>query len=366
MRSALSALVLGAAMLLAVSYAGGGQTAVAAVLPDATTSSDPAPASESPATSATDALGDAADGVVVGTVPAAAAPDQLVGIPPRSAQLPLAAAYQSGAFKVVTDVPFTSPVDCGGGQSCQGQLDVYVPSGPGSFPIVVLVGPGGRGYLASFAGHLARLGILVFNADFRDVAGSGGGYPAGFQDVACAIRFARSQASVYGGDAGPVTLAGHSLGGWVGSVVALDPTEFEGGCLADGSGRPDAFVGLSGNYQIDGGENASDLYPFFGGSAAVTAQARAASNPFNFATGTPIPVRLVAGTADETVDPAQSIALNAFLLNRGWNVALTLVPDGSHMSIVSSQSAYDAVFSAMSAARSSANAIDPIKGRGGQ
>ena len=316
--------------------------------------------------SATDVLGGPADGVVVSMTPPAAASQQLIRMTPRSAQLPLAAAYQSGAFKVVTDVPFMKPVDCGGGQSCQGQLDVYVPSGPGSFPVVVLVGPGGRGYLASFAGQLARLGIVVFNADFRDVAVSGGGYPAGFQDVACAVRFARSQASVYGGDAGPVTLAGHSLGGWVGSVVALDPTEFEGGCLADGSGRPDAFVGLSGNYQIDGGENASDLYPFFGGSAAVTAQARAASNPFNFATGTPIPVRLVAGTADETVDPAQSIALTAFLLNRGWNVALTLVPDGSHMSIVSSQSAYDAVFSAMSAARSSANAIDPIKGRGGQ
>ncbi|HEX7496858.1 MAG TPA: hypothetical protein VF344_00115 [Candidatus Limnocylindrales bacterium] len=127
-----------------------------------------------------------------------------------------------------------------------------------------------------------------------------------------------------------------------------------------------AFVGLSGNYRIDGGENASDLYPFFGGSAEVTAPARAASNPFNFATGAPIPVRLVAGTADQTVDPGESIALNAFLLNRGWNVALTLVPEGSHMSIVSSQSAYDAVFSAMSAARSSANAIDLVKGRGGQ
>ncbi|HEX7496857.1 MAG TPA: hypothetical protein VF344_00110 [Candidatus Limnocylindrales bacterium] len=149
MRSALTAFVLGAAMLLAVSYTGRGQTAVAAILPDATTSSDPAPASESSVMSATDVLGGPADGVVVSTTPPAAAPQQLVGMPPRSAQLPLAATYQSGAFKVVTDVPFTKPVECGGGQSRQGQLDVYVPSGPGSFPVVVLVGPGGRGYLAS-------------------------------------------------------------------------------------------------------------------------------------------------------------------------------------------------------------------------
>jgi acetyl esterase/lipase len=363
-KAGLTALSVAVAMLLAVWYPGGG-TAAAAIPTGAASVESAAQTSELPVALDTAGASAAAAGVVadIDEVSNSAALPQ---VPTRTSQLPVSAAYQPADFNVVSSVPFTQPVECGDGQTCQVRVDIYVPSGPGTFPVVILVGPSGRGYLASFAGDLARLGILVFNADFRDVADSGGGYPAAFQDVACAVRFARSDAGQYGGDAGPVTLVGHSLGGWVGSVVALDQTEFEGGCLADGSGRPDAFVGLSGNYQIAGGENESDLYPFFGGSAVATAKARAASNPFNFATGTAIPVRLVAGTADETVDPAQSKALNSFLLRQSWNVSLTLVPDGSHMSIVTSPSAYTAVFSAMSAATSGANAIDQVKGRLGQ
>ena len=194
-------------------------------------------------------------------------------------------AYESFGLRVVSDVPFTRPVSCGEA-SCQIKLDIYVPAGLGPFPTVVLIrggpsGVGGRSYLDPFATELAKVGILVFNADYRDIASQGGGYPTAFQDVACAIHFARSEGSRYNGDSGPITLVGHSLGGWVGSVVALDPATFVGGCLADGSGRPDAFVGLAGNYQIDTGKNESDLLMFFGGSDATTAAARAASNPFN-------------------------------------------------------------------------------------
>ncbi len=270
--------------------------------------------------------------------------------PLAAAQPPSSAAYTRSSFSVESAVPFTQPMDCGGGATCQVRVDIYVPSGPGTYPTVVLVGPSGRGYLASLAGDLASRGILVFDADFRDVGASGGGYPAGFQDVACAVRFARSEASRYRGDSVTVTLVGHSLGGWVGSVVALDPTEFQGGCLAGGSGRPDAFVGLAGNYQISSGENAGDLESFFGGSASATAQSRSASDPFNYAGGSPIPVRLVAGTDDETVDPGQSKALNAYLVKQGWDVSLTMVDGGGHMTILAAQSTYDAVFSAVAAA----------------
>jgi acetyl esterase/lipase len=339
-RAALGAFVLASAMLLAATYPGGDQTAAAAIHADAAKSAAAQPTSALAAVSAA-----SAEATTATPAPLPAASD-------RIAELPASAVYQPAGFKVVGNVPFTQLVECANGQSCQVQADIYVPTGPGTYPVVVLAGPGGRGYLASFAGNLARLGILVFNVDFRDVAGAGGGYPQGFQDVACAVRFARAQASGYGGDADTITLVGHSLGGWVGSVVALDQIEFQGGCLTGGSGRPDAFVGLSGSYQISGGENESDLRNFFGGSAATTAQARTAADPFNYANGSAIPIRLVAGTADQSVDPAQSIALNAFLLKQGWDVALTMVPAGSHMSIVSDQATYDAVFSAMAAAES--------------
>jgi acetyl esterase/lipase len=319
---------------------------------------------------ASSAAQSAGSATTVPTAAPAATLAPLLALPPRDVSAPVSSAYQSSGYSEVDNVPFTGPVDCGG-YFCRVELDIYVPAGTGPFPTVVLVrggpgGPDGRGYLDPFAGDLANQGILVYNADFRDIAGQGGGYPNGFEDVACAIRYARADASQFGGNASPITLVGHSLGGWVGSVVALDQKEFGGFCLAGGSGRPDAFVGLAGNYQISAGYNASDLYTFFGGSLSGLPAAYGAGNPFNYATGSSIPVRLVAGTGDGTVDPAQSVALNAFLVQQGWNVTLTMIPDGTHMSILGEQSTYDAIFSAIAAASSIDHSIDPVEAQSGR
>jgi pimeloyl-ACP methyl ester carboxylesterase len=100
---------------------------------------------------------------------------------------------------------------------------------------------------------------------------------------------------------------------------------------------------------------ARDLERFFGGSASTTAAARAASDPFAYAKGSKIPIRLVVGTADGTVGPSPTIKLNTWLAKRGWNVVLTLVPGGTHMSILWSSykgGSFGAVFSAIAAARS--------------
>ena len=275
------------------------------------------------------------------------------------------AVYSSRNITFIGAVPYTS----------QESLDIYVPNGPGPHPTVVLIrggpsGDGGRAYLDSFASGLASAGLLVFNADYRDIGANGGGSPAAFRDVACAVRFARVQAPRYNGDDSLVTLVGHSLGGWVGSVVALDDKEFTGGCSSEGSGRPDAFVGLAGNYDLGaGGGTARDLNVFFGGPAATTAAARAASDPFAYANDSKIPVQLVAGTADGTVDPSATTKLDAMLISRGWNVGLTLIPGATHMTILWSSyggGSFGAIFSAISTARSLADATDPVRGRTGQ
>lgn len=362
-----AAAVAGAAVVVAVVVAA---LLTARPLPAASPGASPAAARPSgPGNAPSNPSAVATPAGSAGATPTVAPPWMLPSFDPAVAGQ---SSYRQSGFATVLNVPFTSPVVCGSA-TCQLRLDVYVPVGQGPFPTAVLIrgGPsgfGGRAYLDSFAGELATRGVLVFNADYRDIAGSGGGYPAAFEDVACAVRFARSQASSYHGESGPVTLVGHSLGGWIGSVVALDDAEFGGGCLAGGSGRPDAFVGLAGNYQISGGANDSDLLTFFGGGPADTAAARSSSDPFAYAGGEPVPVRLVAGTADTVVDPAASTALDDFLMSRGWNVGLTMVPRASHMSILRADCAatWDAVFSAISAAVSRNGAVDPMRARSGR
>jgi acetyl esterase/lipase len=268
--------------------------------------------------------------------PAAAAPTT---VPPTAPALPAPTPTPAAnPARIVKNVAFTTSVGCGS-RMCQVRLDVYRPAGPGPFPEVVLVrggpsGLGGRTGLYTFAREISAAGYVVFNADMRDKASIGGGYPAAFQDVACAIRYARANAAEFDGDAGSVTLVGHSLGGFVGSVVALDEDELGANCVVGGSGRPDAFVGLAGNYDLAAPEVTRDLGVFFGGTPKKTTAARTSSDPFGYANGAPIPIRLVAGTADGTVNPSASRAMLAFLSGRDWDVDLDLVPGAAHTSLI--------------------------------
>jgi len=142
--------------------------------------------------SSDDALADATAtliataGAAGAVLPAAAAPTDVAT---STAATPTAGATESAASAppvkmatyTVSNVPFTSAVPCGT-KTCQVKLDVFVPIGPGPFQTVVLLrggpsGMGGRSYLGTLAQMLAGEGLLVFNADYRDVHSEGGGYP---------------------------------------------------------------------------------------------------------------------------------------------------------------------------------------------
>ena len=49
----------------------------------------------------------------------------------------------------------------------------------------------------------------------------GAGYPASFEDVACAVGVARAIGSAHGGDPERVVLVGYSLDGWLATVPGV-------------------------------------------------------------------------------------------------------------------------------------------------
>jgi acetyl esterase/lipase len=99
-------------------------------------------------------------------------------------------------------------------------IDIFLPAGPGPFPVAVLIHGGcwsartaGREQLRPLGAELARRGIAVWSLGYRRADEEGGGYPGTFQDVGDAIDRLRSEAPRYNLDIGRTVLVGHSAGG---------------------------------------------------------------------------------------------------------------------------------------------------------
>jgi hypothetical protein len=155
-------------------------------------------------------------------------------------------------------------------------LDVYAPTEPGPWPVVVLHHGGYQQkditMYASFAEELAGRGVVVFVPQRRSesqtleeyIRDDGREVREVQESWACGIRFARESAADYGGDAGHITVLGHESTGLDVSFVGDDlQREWEevaasrGGpppqteCLASGdSAHVDAFVGYGGDFDF--------------------------------------------------------------------------------------------------------------------
>ena len=156
-----------------------------------------------------------------------------------------------------------------------------------------------------------------------------------FEVVACGIRFARATAADYSGDPSHVTLIGFSYGGYLGVWTALasdslDSMWEEFSANNDGPSAQvdcernqtsvlvDAFIGVGGAYFLAEKyeERNQELWEIVSPMA-------------HLGRGPDIPIRLLHGERDTTVQLESSEMFNELLLEAGYDTQLIMY-DGIH------------------------------------
>jgi hypothetical protein len=223
------------------------------------------------------------------------------------------------------------------------QLDVYAPTEPGPWPVVVVMHAWFQSKdttaYSSIAEELAGRGVVVFVPQRRSPCSmlsecaedNGRDFREVHESWACAVRFARERAADYGGDPGWITVFGHDSSGletaFMGDDVQQAWEEFasnRGGpppqteCVAvEASARVDAYIGYGGDYDFYERLSESDpdlweLTSFFG---------LIGRNPS-------LPVHLVFGGMANPAYIEKAEEYQEDLVNAGYDATLTLLPEG--------------------------------------
>ena len=219
--------------------------------------------------------------------------------------------------------------------------DVYPPAAASGDPVpIVLLVPGGgwetadRTGLAPLAERLVAAGVLVVNTTYR--AGRDGvTFPVPVQDVICAAGFAVAQAADRGLAEGPLVVVGHSAGGHLAALTALDDRSLAA-APSDDDPCPDdpptveGLVGLAGIY--DAAAFRDNLMGFFDSQPDEDPDAWRSGDPVQLVDSAPAGLRvlLLHGDDDDLVPLSQSQTFEKALQDAGIPVELQVVPGADH------------------------------------
>ena len=211
------------------------------------------------------------------------------------------------------------------------ELDVYAPNqGAASAPVVVFFYGGGwetgdRAMYRFLGASLAARGVVVVIPDYR--LHPAVRFPAFMDDGAAAVAWAHMNAARFGGDPSRLFLMGHSAGAQIATLLALDPEYLRAAGLTpehDVCG----VIGLAGPYDFLPDASA-EVKAVFGPEEAWPR-----SQPINYVTPQAPRMLLLAGQADHTVDPGNTLRLGSRLRAAGARVHAELVPGISHRAMV--------------------------------
>jgi acetyl esterase/lipase len=236
----------------------------------------------------------------------------------------------SGATSTVAKSAFVRGID----SVADLPVTVFGPDSIGPYPVVVLFHGGGWFggapiSTAPLAEFLASKGIVVFNSTYRTQTG---GYPESFDDVACAVRYARAHADNYTTVDGPLVLAGHSAGAHLASVVALAGDEFGNECPVEENATVDRFIGLAGPY--DPTLYRQVLPAFFGTRFENDPAPWEAGSAYSYlGDNSGLEILLMHGEADELVPISSTRLFANALADGGYEVEMAEVTGARHQDL---------------------------------
>lgn len=171
---------------------------------------------------------------------------------------------------------------------------------------------------------LTENGYLTVNTTYQ-LALQAPGFPAAFEDVECAVRFAASHPQ----SDGTVTIIGHSAGAHIGAVVALTGSLYPGDCPFSGPGLATGFVGLAGPYDVV--RIGPIMVPFFGVEQVDSPDDWDSGNPMLHGGDNPdLRSLLLHGDVDQVVPADFSENFERVLLDAGSDVELVILEGANH------------------------------------
>ena len=248
--------------------------------------------------------------------------------PPSQTQRPTALPVPFPRYgETLTDVPY-----CTADQTTQ-KMDIYFPAEGGPWPTVVYVHGGSwmRGdklEALMFAGILTSQGYLVVSINYRLYPPAR--FPAMIEDVKCAVRSLRAQASEYNIDPTRIGAMGVSAGGHLVSLLGTSDQSagWDVGEYLDQSSRVKAVIALA---------PVTDLSRYFP-NADIEAMKHVGFGEDNVADASPIthvtsddpPFLLIHGDRDAVVPYEQSQLLYDRLREMSVPAQLVIVKNATH------------------------------------
>lgn len=228
--------------------------------------------------------------------------------------------------------------------------DLYLPKGPGPFPVIVAVHGGGwiqgaRTAYQNFGPWLAARGYALFAVSYRLAKKGQKTFPHAVQDVLAAVQYVRGNAKDLNLDPERVALLGASAGAHLASMAALAGPQFAGAYPDDAHAKVatgvKALIGVYGiydmlemwqRYEIES-PMSNNIENFIGVPPMQDRRVYFDASPLSYATvaNNKLAVLLSCGTEDDLVSKTnQTDVFLRALKQAGFFVRTCTVPGAGH------------------------------------